>query len=275
MELASTKILRYTLSATGLRSQGANRASSRGSVCNALNAVQTPNGLWKIMSLTEEQIENLSKITQKFGKAHARVKEEEAAKGTAKTAFFKAIDEILAEGDLATKTVDVSGVAAKDLEAWVKENYPVWEFVSFEPDDQGEPFEALIKENPSLKPYAFVNHDDGQVYSRGIREGSPTVDDKALQEKDEDLYLDVTEPSREEQLLSEFMNHIFGSNWSEDEELAYGLDSFVESREFPRQLRPIEGLSQDELLGLRPFIVTGNPSQVMNAPRKAKPEELA
>lgn len=218
----------------------------------------------------------LTKITSDFQKAYKSSKTQETKKGTGKSDFFKELDAILEASPRAKKVVDANGTPEEGLQAFIEEFHPGWILDSFEYDRFGNPTEIQLIEDPSSMPFVFVNEENKMVYSRSVREGSPAVDDSSLKESDWDFYLEVTQSSKEEDLLTEFVDLVLNESFDDLEEF---LGEFVTKKlrdgEITRSLRSLESLDKTQIEEIRDYLIPGRKTTVMATPRKAKPEELS
>ena len=88
-----------------------------------------------------------------------------------------------------------------------------------------------------------VNHDDGNIYRRNISQAGPSLDDERLKQENPKLWKRITE-----------------------------------EREVPatvvRALKDLETLPDKDLAAMQEYFVPGPMTVKLDAPRKAKPDEL-
>lgn len=180
---------------------------------------------------------SLEEVTSQLGLHYKEWKAAEKEKDKFKKEFFKLATEAV-EDSLAEQVVDVGyrGMPEVDARNLLANGYPRWTVTDIRVSSDG--YEAILKENPALKKFSFVNA-DGLMYERQVSVGSPIIDDEALQIQDPELYERIT---------------------------------YVPEPE--RVLRPLEELDADDLSALGQYIYDGKATVKLAAPRKAKTEEL-
>jgi hypothetical protein len=190
----------------------------------------------------------LQQITKQLGTAHKKKSEGERELKESRSKFFKAIDEeILSTETLAQQTIEVpeTVVDEETLIQHVAVFYPGWqvgEVVSLVWADEA-PTEIIIEENPAFKKFVYVNHEDGFVYRRNVSEGGPSLDDERLKVEDPELWKRITEVK-------------------------------VVPRQQVRVLKDMETLPDKDLAAMQEYFVPGSMTVKLDAPRKAKPDEL-
>lgn len=191
--------------------------------------------------IVDNMTNQLQQITKQLGTAHKKKSEGEKELKESRSKFFVAIDEeIVSTETLAQQTISVpEGV---DVTTYVKVFHPGWR--PFESDctlDGG--IDVLIEEDPSFKKFVYVNHEDGQVYRRNVSEGGPSLDDDRLKAENPKLWKRITQ-----------------------------------EKEIPAQtvrvLKDLETLPDKDLAAIQEYFVPGLMTVKLDAPRKAKPDEL-
>jgi len=186
---------------------------------------------------------NLQQITKQLGSAHKKKSEGEKELKASRAQFFEAIDqEILSTQTLAQQTIEVPEDAA-DQEALLRHVavfYPGWQLGEVVPSvwADGLPSEIIIEENPAFKKFVYVNHEDGNVYRRNVSEGGPSLDDERLKAEDPALWKRIT------------------------------------TTKAVRVLKDMDTLPDKDLAAVQEYFVPGSMTVKLDAPRKAKPDEL-
>lgn len=182
---------------------------------------------------------SLNDLVDKLGQEYRAWKEAEGKKDELRKEFFKLVTEEVSD-QLEEKYVTVTAILEEDVRDYVAKKYPRWEIIDLRPEGTIQDlWEVIIEENPEYKTYSYVDHDHGYVYTKQVSSGSMYVDDERLQQKDPDLYEQVT---------------------------------YVPEPE--RKLRSLEELEPELLARLSEYLYEGRPKVSLAAPRKAKPEEL-
>lgn len=180
---------------------------------------------------------NLNQITSELGKNYKSWKQAEKSKNKAKDQFFAAVTQEL-EQDTPAQIIQTikakSDYEARDVAA---KKYPTYIVLTLDEPEEGI-FKVTLEEDVTMRPFIYVNAEDGMVYQRQVVEGSSLLDDDRLREENPRLWEEIT--------------HI------------------------PNELvmKPLEDLSDSQLESLREFMYSGRPVVKLAAPRKAKPEEL-
>lgn len=207
----------------------------------------------------------LEDITLKLGEADSLKKSSDKDRTKYKDLFFATATAMLSEGPLARKTVEIPK-GTEGVEDFILSHNPGWSLMQVSEDET----KAVLEQDPKYLPFQFINPKDGKVYARSVREGSPMLDDDRLKVEDPDLYEEVTDiPGIS--LLRDFMDWIGGD--SDDLDSVFDFAAEYEDR-FPRVLKPLDDLSAQQIEDLKPYIYEGPKTVVLNAPRKAKPEEM-
>jgi hypothetical protein len=184
---------------------------------------------------------DLQQITKQLGTAHKKKSEGEKELKESRGKFFAAIDEeIVSTETLAQQTISVpEGV---EVANYVKVFHPGWR--PFESDSNLEGgIDVLIEEDPSFKKFVYINHQDGQVYRRNVSEGGPFLDDNRLKAENPKLWKRITQ---EEEIPAKTV----------------------------RVLKDLETLPDKDLAAMQEYFVPGLMTVKLDAPRKAKPDEL-
>lgn len=232
------------------------------------------------MSETEDLIE----ITKELGNAHQEKKNGEKELAKRRTQFFDAATADIDENSLATKTVDAPTLDIKSNfspEDWVRIYHPGWEILYLKthgtfPDDD----KIVLREDPTLKKYVFVNPEDGQVYQRNAIEGAPSLDDESLGEDHPEILERITKPvpmdSAAEHFLTVFANDFLVSSSSMSvRNIVYDwIEIQMENENWPRVVIPQEEWPQEDLAIISDYLIPGPISLRLESPRKAKPEEI-
>lgn len=182
-------------------------------------------------------MDKLSKITSELGERYKAWKKSEADKDESRKAFFQAVTEELEGTTPPTKTVVVEGSDPNEVELWAKGAYPAWNISAIRPLSDSS-FEVMLEGSLDYEAYSYVNKETGMVFRRTVRAGSLSLDDERMKEIDPKLYEEVTQ-----EIVT-------------------------------RELRPLEELSPDQKQRVESFLIEGKPRVVLEAPRKAKDEEL-
>lgn len=181
---------------------------------------------------------DLAVITTKLGSAHATSKKAEKELKESRSEFFVAVDDEIVENEtLARQTISVP--EGLDAEAYVKQFHPGWRVV----DSGSKAHTYIIEEDPAFKKFVYVNHEDGNVYRRNVSQAGPSLDDDRLKEENPELWKRITEVK-------------------------------VVPRQRVRVLKDLETVSNKDLAEMQEYFVPGPMTVKLDAPRKAKPDEL-
>jgi hypothetical protein len=184
----------------------------------------------------------LKGVTKQLGNRYRMWKKNEKGKDTLKGEFFNlATEEIIKRGSLDTKTVVMKGPTEEDVRTRIPHYYPIFEVVEIKPNNQDGWFSIILRELPEFKPFTYVNVEDEAVYQRIVSSGSINLDEERLAEEDPELYTEVT----------------------------------FQPPTPPRELKPIDELTSQQLAELNDYIYESKPTVKLAPPRKAKPEEIA
>jgi hypothetical protein len=190
---------------------------------------------------------DLAAITTKLGSAHATSKKAEKELKESRSEFFVAIDDEIVENEtLARQTIelpsDIPFPVNEDDQGvinYVKQFHPGWRLA----DVGSKENTYIIEEDPSFKKFVYVNRKDGQVYRRNVSQAGPSLDDERLKEENPELWKRITE-------------------------------SKVIPRQVTRVLKDLETVSNKDLAEMQEYFVPGPMTVKLDAPRKAKPDEL-
>lgn len=189
----------------------------------------------------------LATITQRLGKAHAESKKAEKELKESRAEFFDAVDEeIISTETLARQTIelppDIPFPVDEDdrgVMDYVKRFYPGWRLV----DVGAKEHTYIIEEDPAFKKFVYVNHEDGNVYRRNVAQGGPSLDDDRLKSENPELWERITEVR-------------------------------VIPQQETRVLKDLEDLPDQDFAAIQEYLVPGPMTVKLDAPRKAKPDEL-
>lgn len=143
---------------------------------------------------TDERLSSLDDVLPALYSAYTDWKAAEGEKNGFKDDFFRLADDEIRERGLAIKLVDIPGNSEGQARERVQRHYPEWDITELRPSrvsEQGrDMWEAVLIENPSLKPFSQVL--DGIKYARQISKGSVMIDDEWLGAEDPGMYMQVT-----------------------------------------------------------------------------------
>lgn len=187
----------------------------------------------------------LLEITKDLGDAYKRWKSGEKDKEARRKEFFAEATKEAAAGTLAQKTVQVAeGVETEEeARAWVGRQYPTWNVIDFDFDEDEEVLLALLEENPEYIERVFINPEDGTVYTKNVTSGSPYLDEEQLQAENPELWERISEEP-------------------------------PPPPPPPRRLLPSEKIDPDDLALMEKYMYPPQPQVKLLAPRKVKDEEL-
>lgn len=181
---------------------------------------------------------DLAAITTKLGSAHATSKKAEKELKESRSEFFEAIDEEILETEtLARQTIVVPDEL--DETSYIKQFFPGWRLV----DPGSKKNTYIIEEDPAFKKFVYVNHDDGQVYRRNVSQAGPSLDDDRLKAEDPELWEKITEVQ-------------------------------IVPQQEVRVLKDLDTIPNAQLAAMQEYFVPGGMTVKLDAPRKAKPDEL-
>lgn len=186
----------------------------------------------------------LTEITKRLGVAHATSKQAEKELKSSRGEFFEAIDEeIISTETLAQQTIIFEPPEgegdAEDLLTHIKKFYPGWRLK----DSGSKEYTYIIEEDPSLKKFVYVNREDGNVYRRNVSQAGPSLDDDRLKAENPKLWERIT-------------------------------DVRVIPQQETRVLKDLDSLPSRDLSAVQEYLVPGGMTVKLDAPRKAKPDEL-
>jgi hypothetical protein len=171
-----------------------------------------------------------------LGKTYDEWKRSEREKNERRDEFFSQINEHLKDEVAPQIVIEFPTDDEEEALRQAQRQYVRHRVVATSQVEQG--YKVVLEENPELRPYTYINPADGKVYQRIISEGSPSLDDEALQEEKPELWQGITEEV------------------------------------VTRRLRPLDELTPEQLEEIQPYITMPKPQPRLAAPRLAKPEEL-
>jgi len=177
----------------------------------------------------------LTDLTRKLGVVYTEAKKWDNQKTEYRKKFFELADKF--QGILAEKVVLVSANSLVDAINEAEKLYPGWTPLSATQVENG--FDVHLKEDPKYKPFSYVNPDDGMVYQKQVVAGPVLLDDEKFKKDYPKLY--------------EIITHM---------------------PEPKRELRPLDELSDEQIVILQDYIYEGKPIIKLAAPRKIKEDEL-
>lgn len=184
--------------------------------------------------------------------------------------FFDAVTAHLETTILAQKTV------------LQPEYYPGWRILD-DRDWHNEERGILIEEDPAIKPYAYVNTDDGYVYKRGVTRKEDTLDVERLREEDEDLYHEMTyvdlsmKSLLQSAMLFAHVDDIEDPPDTSEEDIQWAIDqaeAFTNWFDVERTFKEPKDWTPKQAAKLQKYLVPGTVSPRLVPPRKATEEEL-
>jgi hypothetical protein len=211
---------------------------------------------------------DLTNATAELGKTYKLWKSAEKAKDDRKKEFFAAATKAV-EGEIGEMVVDVEAADEAALISFIEKQYPAHEMEDFRPNQEKTGwYEVILIERPDLKPFTFVNEEDGMVYQRQVTQGSPMLDDERLETENPDLYKRVTEV-----VGFDYMKEIAYEAGVHQRELDSWFDNFFDHFPPTRKLRDLGTLDPETLAELQDYIYMSKPVVKLAAPRKAKEED--
>lgn len=224
--------------------------------------------------MTVELMVKLIEATGAFGTAHAKSKKAETTAKDRKTDFYEVANEHLSLLRLAQKAIQVKG--GDEVAKHVADYYPGWRPVSSDPSQDEGMIDVIIEQDPAQMKYAFTNLEDGKVYQRTYTEGSPQLDEGRLQEEMPDLYDALHDwPSPPSWLFA------FAKGFNEEDLTEEGVRDdwydFLENGDHNIEpvLKPSSEWTKKQAADLQQYLVPGQRTMKIVAPRKATEEELA
>jgi hypothetical protein len=183
--------------------------------------------------------DKLTSASRRYGQYKSETELADKLTKQARKEFMDAATEVAA---LETPARSIERVIAEDMETALRiaqrrfHNYTIVD-VRRKVDDEEPSYEVILEEDPALRPFSFVNREDGKVYSRVIVEGSPYLDDEALRVDDPELWDRITE------------------------------------KRIVEEIKPLDSLSDDDLAAIQPYLAMPPAQARMGKIRKAKPED--
>jgi hypothetical protein len=179
---------------------------------------------------------NLDDVTSELGEAYRRWKESEKDKNIARDKFFKEATSALEEEEAEQVVERVNASNAEEAISIANYRYARFRLVDVVDIGDGT-YDLILEEDFDLRPFTYINPEDGQVYQRSVMEGAPSLDDERLRSEQPELW---------EQITHEVTR---------------------------RELRPLEELTEEQASALRPYLVSPKPKPRLVPPRPAKPDE--
>jgi hypothetical protein len=177
----------------------------------------------------------LEEVATKFRIAHQEAETHEAEKKKLRKLFFDLID--IPESELAQQTIFYEG---ENPERHVAVFYPKWRIVTKALlDEFPAEWKIIIQEDPEKRNFLYVT-EDGWTLQRTVAESAPQVDLERLAQENPHLWQNIT----------------------------------VQPPPPPRELKPLEDLTEDQKRELREFLTEPALKPTMQKPRKANPDEL-
>lgn len=217
-----------------------------------------------------EKVRGTEEIIADLAPAYKKWKAGEKEKKKLHPEFFEAITRELRENPTgAEDLVVVTASSEEAARAEVAKQYPGWELEDIRPhpDMTDTHFEVIIKEDPAFAPFTIEY--DGQVWGRQVVAGSTYVDDELMEEKDVDLWMDVTEYPMEDFLR----DLVYEAGIQEPSEVEPHIMQVAERHGIPRKLKPFDDMSPLQLERIKDFMYEGPPSVKLPAPKKAEGSE--
>lgn len=180
---------------------------------------------------------SIEEITKQLGEAYRGWKDNEIEKNRLKEEFFDLASRSFDRQDRATKVVHCGDVgnAQAAREFALKQN-PFWKIIGIHMQD--DLYWVGMEEDVTLKPFAFVNKEDGMVYQRTVVEGPVLLDDERMKAENPELWQAI---SREKTVV---------------------------------EVIPFEELDPEVLEQLSGYLYQGQPTVKFLAPRPAREDEL-
>lgn len=179
----------------------------------------------------------LEEVTQLFGKAHAEESDAKTRMEKYRKQFFDLLKDAIPQSKLARRTIYYEG---NDPANYVATFYPKWRIIKKEVIHLDGEWRIIIEEDPTKKSWTFINAKDGQVYQRTVVESAPQIDMAKLATIEPGFFESIT----------------------------------IQPPPPPRELKPLDELSEDERERLTEYLLPPKLTNRMDKPRKAKPEEL-
>lgn len=189
---------------------------------------------------------DLNGITANLGLAYDSWKEFEKHKEKFRKEFFEKATKECAK-DVAEKLAQwYSPCEESEARKQILKYNPGWLVMAirtafFQVNDERIPgWEAVIEEDPAFKAFVYVNETDERVYKRSVAQGPLLLDDERMEVEDPELLSEVS----------------FVLPWGD------------------RVLMSLETLNPQTTAAVAPYLYRGKPKVKLDAPRKAKPEDL-
>lgn len=182
------------------------------------------------------EIDELAETTSRLGRVYDEWKQAEKFKDEYREEFFRQVSEKLKEEVAPQIIAEFPTEDEEEALRMAQRQYVRHRVVSSAPMEGG--YQVVLEEDAELRPFTFLNKEDGQVYQRIVSEGSPSLDDEALAEEQPELWEAIT-------------NEVT-----------------------TRELKPLEELTPEQVAELQKYITMPKPQMRLGKPRRAKPEEL-
>lgn len=213
-------------------------------------------------------IEILTNLTKELGRYHAEKKTGTDGLKEKRDEFFEKATEDVDENALATKTVESPEKSKVDPDEWVKTYYPGWEILKADLGDN----KIILREDPKLKKYVFVNSEDNQVYTRNAIEGDHYLDNERLEEDHPEIMARILAPSPPDPVASLLIKQMAKDLLGDPKVGEEWLEYWMNFEEWPKQIN-LEDANEDDLAIIADYMIPGAISLRMEV-REAKPEEI-
>lgn len=190
---------------------------------------------WKRRAIITKM--NIDQVTRRLGEVYRNWKDSEKEKNKLREEFFELASQSFDDNTRATKVVHVGKIGTYDAarEYAIHKN-PFWTVTEIHLEE--DEYFVRMEEDFTLKPFAFVNQEDGMVYQRTVVEGEVLLDDERMKVEDPELWKEIT------------------------------VEKVVE------EILPFEELRPETLDKLSEYLYQGKPTVKFLAPRAAREDEL-
>lgn len=186
---------------------------------------------------TKKTKPTLEEVTRQFGEAHAEEAQAKSRMEKYRKQFFDLLKAVIPKTELARQTIYYEG---DDPDQHVATLYPKWHILKKEVTHLDGEWRILIEEDPERKSWQYINPSDGKVYRRTVKESAPQIDVSRLRDDDPKFWESITvQPPLPE-----------------------------------RELKPLSDLDEEQKDRLKEYLLPPKLTNVMEKPRKAKPEEI-
>ena len=213
---------------------------------------------------------SLEIITREFGLTYSAAKTTAKDLEKQKQRLFQAINKVVAKGLLAQQIIDCPELEDGELMAeWVLKHYPGWRLK----DAKCEEGKLLIEEDPTLAKYRYVNAGDGYVYGRTVANSGPMLDDEKLREEDSDLWREISQvPEQISRLILDTIA-ILCPQMKITNRVKL-VEMVCDLQQVERELIDPSKWTEEQIEKVNKYMIPGRLTLRVEAPRKAKPEEL-